>query len=224
MYPPSEGVLRHDLKQRQAAEMAERNKASYSIFKRSPAFLPRLEDADTGTPAPDHYQQIYPLMAGPAHRLSPSFEADADDSFRPKPVPGPGYYEPKRPTTRKPPPSPAFATRMERMADAPSEAPPVGGYNAPVAPHDRIPTAIKAGGRDDRPGTTWAHSGSADAPSSTLYDVRRERKVAGGLMPTSPRKIWPEQEGHKLAFATPHSNLIKRTYNSRYYHVNQQLC
>jgi hypothetical protein len=223
-YAPSDRVLRHDLRQRQAAEAAEHNKASYSIFKRSPAFLPRFEDADTGTPAPDQYQQIKPLVAGPAHRLSPSFEADPDDSFRPKPVPGPGYYQPKRQRTRKQPTSPVFATKIERLPEQPSDAPPVGTYDVPVAVDVRIPIAIKAGARDERPDTDWTHSGIADAPRSTQYDVRTDKRVKGGLMTASPREIWPKHEDHKLAFATPHSSLIKRTYNSHYYHVNRQVC
>jgi hypothetical protein len=214
--------LRRDLRQRQAAEAVEHNKASYSIFKRSIAFLPRFEDAATGTPAPDHYQQIKPLVAGPAHRLSPSFEAD--NYFRSKPLPGPGYYEPKRPKTRKQPKSPVFASRMERMPDQRVEAPPVGTYDVPAAIDVRIPTAIKAGGREDRPEVAWTHSGLAEAPKSTQYDVRMEGKAKGGLITSSPRKIWPKQEDHKLAFATPHSSLIKRTYNSHYFHVNKQVC
>lgn len=191
---------------------------SYSIFKRE---IPRFAESSTPTPSPCHYSLPNDLFSGPAYSLEPIM-ADflRHEHWRKKDdvVPGPGYYntEEKKP---KKPENPVFASKIPREVKREEWVPPPGSYEVDIETDDKIAMSIKK--RITRKDTDWTRTTVTDAPDPGNYEVKNRGKVKGGVMNTSGnRNYWPKTEDHKLAFSTPHSSLIKRTYNSKYYHVN----
>ena len=120
--------------------------------------------------------------------------------------------------------SPAFASRVPRIQnlkvyDSPSPC----SYNISDKHDDRI--QIQIPNRRDRPQTSWARASLDDTPSPCQYDPKyylpkmTDRGVL--IKGNSERESFvPKQMDHRYAFHTPHSSLLKRTYNARVYYAN----
>jgi hypothetical protein len=192
--------------------------------------LARFQDSGVVVPSPCDYQQIKPVVPGPVHTLSPAFEADRDPFWEKKtpPTPGPGAYdllplEKDNAHSRHQGATSVFASRTERLTLPESEAPPVGSYDlSAVVVDTRIPTAIKR--KDKRRQTSWTRTGLEESPSPVRYTLTTDKKVKGGVMNTKAHQCYPASDDQTLAFCTPHSNFIKRTYSRKYFHVNREVC
>jgi hypothetical protein len=136
------------------------------------------------------------------------------------PVPGPGTYD-FPPKKVSPKPWPIFANKLVRDRVDEVDGAPVGLYDPDLPPDLKIPTEMRD--RDNRPEMNWCDPRLAQLPSPAQYTPKKKEKTKGGLMNTVGHKRLHEVPDDHNGFSTPHSGFIKRTYSSRYYHVNSMV-
>lgn len=139
-------------------------------------------------------------------------------------TPGPGYYD----TSEKKkdlPKSPAFANRIPRYRDFEYDDsnPNSCTYNIDRGDkNDKIPMVFKKNIK--RPLTSWDRNSVDDPPGPGKYDPYSTNSNHSVKIKEKKKASYvPSQDDHYYAFSTPHSSLIKRTFNTRYYHVNKYL-
>jgi hypothetical protein len=134
-------------------------------------------------------------------------------------TPGPGYYDPQQKSKKRR----SRSVRLDRRPQAADrEEPGPGKYGAPVLNDKRIPVGIRP--RYETANTSWTRAQLDDFPGPGAYGRASPlEKVKGGNLTHGVRRLWPSSDDHKLAYRTPHHGFIKRTYSSRYYHVNSMI-
>lgn len=138
-------------------------------------------------------------------------------------TPGPGYYDTSE-KKKSLPKSPAFANRIPRTKDFEYDDNPSScTYNIDINnKNDKIPMIFKKNPK--RPLTSWDRNSVDDPPGPGKYDPYGHNSNHSVKIKENKKASYVQsQDDHYYAFSTPHSSLIKRTFNTRYYHVNKYL-
>lgn len=187
--------------------------------------VPRYSDPILPTPAPTAYNIASTFGSSRSTSLDPLW-GEVDITPPPTP-PGPGYYDPDKPV---PPrsvsahqvytPKSLLPPRKSKVKVEKFETPPPGSYDAEII-DERIPIAIRRKDLGGLPDWNQLVKPTETRPDPSKYDVSNPLKGKGGLITVVghqgivPKRVLTEQN-HRLEFSTPHSSLLKRTYNSKY--------
>ncbi|OHT05950.1 hypothetical protein TRFO_26165 [Tritrichomonas foetus] len=192
----------------------------------------RFPDFYNTNPSPCHYNPKI-IDSAKSTSLSPTWgEVDVDP---PPEMPGPGAYNTYQTSSMGngaksivPPPRskyvpkelvPKRAPIVDREKFAP---PPPGSYDPKPLENTKIPTIIH--NRDNMVQNDWAMTPEllTRTPKVGSYDIAPKKRITGGVMSVMGHrnplqdKLDREQD-HSLQYSTPHSSLLKRTYNVKYY-------
>lgn len=140
-------------------------------------------------------------------------------------TPGPGYYETSEKKKVLKSKSPVFANKIPRYRDFEydDDKPNSCTYNIDRGDkNDKIPMVFKR--NTNRPMTSWDRNSLDNPPGPGKYDPYDSKLNRAIKIKENKKASYVQsQDDHQYAFSTPHSSLIKRTYNTRYYHVNKYL-
>lgn len=200
---------------------------SSAVFKNQ---IPRtFDDPTTMSPAPCTYTLPETIGREPkTHDMSPSWvdiNSKKDKEFFSSKIntPGPGYYDTEE-KKKKRPMNPVFANKIPRYRafEYDDSKPTPCTYEVTKQNDKKIPITLTTTGKTHE--LSWNRTTYDEIPGPGSYSpTSSNHKKAVQIKGHSNVSYLTPQEDHSYAFRTAHSSLIKRTYNSRYYHVNKNL-